>query len=417
MTAVPEAPVVILGGGPAGSATALSLKAHWPEQPVVIVEPTANTPWRPGETLSPAARELLVSLGCWRHFENEGFFESPGTLTAWESERLEENPYLFSPRGTGWQLERKKFDALLLERTEASGIAVMRGARYLSSERRRDGLWRLHLRHAGSLDASFVIDATGRAALFATAQGARRAASNPLLAVLQPFRVSGGISRETLIEAQADGWWYSIPTRTGLLAIGWVTDPNSLRRHRLGLAECLRERLERSRYTRLRVSGAQPAGDPIVRNAGCQRLNVVAGDRWLATGDCAAAYDPLSGQGLVHALRFGKLASFAVIDYFRGRPQGLQLYAKLIRQDYDSHLQTGKYYYRQVKRWPHSRFWKRFFLQESWRWTLAPQERAKAIGEAAKSGGPTQGQQDPRPIKSLPPPFKQEGNSQSNFGI
>ena len=359
MAAAPCAPVVVLGGGPAGSAVALSLKAHRPGLAVVIVEPGGETLRRLGESLSPAAREILGSLGCWPRFEAAGFLQSHGTLASWESAQLGENAYLFSARGLGWQVERESFDALLVECAMAAGVAVLRGARYLGSERGSDGLWRLFLRGTEPLDASFVVDATGRAAVFATAQGARRLAADRLAGALRMFRLDGDTGGETLVEAEEEGWWYSVPTRGGLLAVGWMSDPDLLRLRRLYHPESWLDHVRRSHYTSLRIADAQPACAVTVRAAGSQCLDTVVGGGWLATGDSAAAYDPLSGQGLLHALRFGKLASFAILDYLQGRAQGLQLYRELIHEDYDAYLHINQQYYAKVTRWPNSPFWMR----------------------------------------------------------
>jgi len=45
--------VVILGGGPAGAATALSLRSHAPDLSVALIEQTNYHAMRIGETLPP----------------------------------------------------------------------------------------------------------------------------------------------------------------------------------------------------------------------------------------------------------------------------------------------------------------------------------------------------------------------------
>jgi flavin-dependent dehydrogenase len=44
----------------------------------------------------------------------------------------------------------------------------------------------------------------------------------------------------------------------------------------------------------------------------------VAGDSWLAVGDAASTFDPLSSQGIVKVLRSGVCASYAIADPLTG---------------------------------------------------------------------------------------------------
>jgi 2-polyprenyl-6-methoxyphenol hydroxylase-like FAD-dependent oxidoreductase len=62
--------VVILGGGPAGAATALSLRSHAPDLSVALIEQTNYHATRIGETLPPAVRPLLETIGVWQAFLN-----------------------------------------------------------------------------------------------------------------------------------------------------------------------------------------------------------------------------------------------------------------------------------------------------------------------------------------------------------
>ena len=74
--------VAILGGGPAGCATALRLRQHAPHLSVAVVE--ASHEQDPiGETLPPPAQELLRGLGVWREFLDQNYVRTFGTLSTW----------------------------------------------------------------------------------------------------------------------------------------------------------------------------------------------------------------------------------------------------------------------------------------------------------------------------------------------
>ena len=205
--------VAVLGAGPAGAAAAISLRQLRPALRVALVEPSRYNAWRVGETLSPGCRELLAGLGCWERFQSEQFLESFGTRAAWGGDELYDHEFLFSARGSGWHLDRARFDAMLCDAARDAGVEVLADTRLAGAERSEDR-WSLTLRHSdGSerVEASWVIEATGRSAAFAVRQGARRLAADRLVGVAVRFRAPGA-DPSTLVEAQPEGWWYSAAT-------------------------------------------------------------------------------------------------------------------------------------------------------------------------------------------------------------
>ncbi|MBI4902379.1 MAG: NAD(P)/FAD-dependent oxidoreductase, partial [Acidobacteria bacterium] len=173
------------------------------------------------------------------------------------------------------------------------------------------------------------------------------------------FRVKRPLAVETLVEAREHGWWYAVPVPGDRVAAGWMTDPDLLRDAGLHQDAAWMEQLRASHHIADVLDGAEPLSAVEVRSAGSFCLQTITGPGWLAAGDSASTYDPLSGQGILKALRFGRIASYAVLDSLRGRPGALALYERLVRQDYETYLEQKKEYYGRVKRWPESMFWRR----------------------------------------------------------
>ncbi len=120
-TSVPSYDVLILGGGVAACATAITLKNVCPKVKVVVVERKSRkdveTPcqFRIGETLSPHAAHTLKQMGIWEAFQAENFKKSYGTSASWGSEKVHHNEFIYSPFGYGWHLDRVAFDRLMIK--------------------------------------------------------------------------------------------------------------------------------------------------------------------------------------------------------------------------------------------------------------------------------------------------------------
>ena len=89
------------------------------------------------------------------------------------------------------------------------------------------------------------------------------------------------------------------------------------------------------------------------------RARPCAGKNWLAIGDAAQAYDPLSGQGITKALTSGLRAAETIsADLFQNRVT-VEDYVKTTDHEYEDYLRSRLLHYRRERRWPDSPFWQR----------------------------------------------------------
>ena len=100
-----------IGGGPAGSATALTLARAG--RTVAVVERTRYDNVRIGETLPPRASPLLATLGLPTQLQHDGHVSAPGIVTAWGNAEPRCNDFIVNPYGNGWHLDRPRFDHML----------------------------------------------------------------------------------------------------------------------------------------------------------------------------------------------------------------------------------------------------------------------------------------------------------------
>jgi len=355
---IPDAGIIdaaIIGGGPAGCAAAISLKRLMPLASIAIFDASRANGWKPGEILSPGARPILESLGCWEAFAACGFLESFGTRSAWGSAAPHDVDFLYSQQGNGWRLDRGRFDRMLRERVRAEEIEVHTDTTLLDSV--ADGSsWRLKFRGLERV-ARFVIDASGRSAVFAVHRGSRRLADDRLAAAVvwfeSPYR------HDTLIEAANHGWWYSASLPDASVVAAFMTDVDLIREYRLHQAHGWQELLRASHQTADQLREASPKGNPAVFTAHSQRIDPMAGSGWAAAGDAAMTFDPLSAKGILKGLRSGKLASFVAADYLLHGKESHSRYQALAMEEYEEYRTAKSAYYAMEHRWGDAPFWKR----------------------------------------------------------
>jgi flavin-dependent dehydrogenase len=88
-------------------------------------------------------------------------------------------------------------------------------------------------------------------------------------------------------------------------------------------------------------------------------MDRVTGNNWLAAGDAAMAFDPLSSQGIHHALKSGLLAARTIENCLLGDRTALEEYARKIQRSFEKYLSTRAVYYGREQRWSSSAFWHR----------------------------------------------------------
>lgn len=372
--------VAIVGAGPAGSAAALALLQRGVERVCVVDAGRPPGAVAIGETIPPDARVLLDRLGVWREFLAEEHEVCFGSCSAWGSAELGYNDFLLNPHGHGWHLDRARFDALLRGQAAARGAVRFENAR-LSGVELGDGDGegdggivagaseapvRLELtdEHGGTrtIAARFAIDASGPRGALARRLGAREQRLDRLTFLYGFFDATAArsSSRLTLLEAAEHGWWYLAALPGQRLAVALASDAELVRSGALAEVASWQALLATTTHVAERLQGCQLLpGGLTARAAPSFLLDRSAGPRWLAVGDAAATYDPLSGQGIYQALVGGLEAGeqlAAALD--AGRTLDASLAAATASR-FAAYLEQRNHFYALERRWPASAFWQR----------------------------------------------------------
>jgi flavin-dependent dehydrogenase len=274
---------------------------------------------------------------------------SYGTVSAWGSESLTHTDFLFNLQGEGLLLDRAQFDRALRCSAEEAGAEVR--------------TLRLRSLDDGQVSCRFVIDAGGRSAMLSRRLGAIRRQTDRLIA----FHMCLSSDCESdqlgslLVESVDAGWWYTalLPSRRRLVV--FLTDADLADRLALlnaaGFFSLLKQTLHIGPL--IELHGYEPATDVRGTDASSGRLDCAAGDHWLAVGDAAQSFDPLSSKGIANALYTGVHGARAVAAALRGDSEAMIRYDRHLSEIFRVYCGHATDVYRQELRWRDSVFWQR----------------------------------------------------------
>jgi flavin-dependent dehydrogenase len=360
-TAIPKrVDVLVLGGGPAGSTAAICLaRAGYS---VALLERSGYDRERIGEMLSPIGNRWLQWLGVWDAFLRDAHPPSPGVVSIWDSPQPYESDFIFSPWGSGWHLDRARFDAMLARAAADAGARVLQDVKVRTCSRRERTGWRALFEHAGAdqaLRAKIVVDATGRAAWLAQRQSAKRVAIDRLVGIVGFSEIADADDYRTFVEATSDGWWYAARLRDRSAVAAYMTDADMLPQGKRAVETAWHQLLHKTRLA-APVVGLQSRCAPLrTASANTARLDHVAGQGWIAVGDAALSCDPLSAHGIVWAIESGVRAAEAIRHCLAGTGDAWTAYADWFDASFGDYMLRRAHYYQRVTAWPESSFWAR----------------------------------------------------------
>ena len=344
--------IVVAGGGPAGAVAALDLSRRGFR--VALIEQSAYENLRVGETLPPQIRQPLMELGVWERFLSSARLESYGIRSAWDTQAARHHDFLSNPYGCGWHVDRARFDAMLAAAAADAGAELLLSAHVKSCTMTSDECQVdvAHDKNNVTFSGRVLVDATGRKALLASRLGAQADVADRLIGAVSFCKLSEP-AQWALIEAVEEGWWYSAPLPDGGMVFAYMTDSD------LWNAGIWHQLIELAPQTFERAGRRQLPPPSLVVSAGSLVRRPVFGANWIAAGDAALAFDPLSGQGVLKSIETGTRCAAAIAGHFAGDTGAFQSYDNWVQETYQAYLSVRRHFYSAVLHWPNSQFWKR----------------------------------------------------------
>ncbi len=360
-----ETDVCVVGGGPAGCALATVLglsKRH-----VLLIDRASAAHVTVGESLPPNSQTTLEMLDLLWGVEQDGHLPCLGNQSAWGTDELTDTDFLFHPQGSGWHLDRRRFDRRLRERAEKAGAVVMYSERLVAIDRTCSGFCLILDSSRGRVEARsrFIADCSGRACSVVRRFGAIRRVEDRLIALALVMEEGPDPSKQnsaltSLVESSVEGWWYTTRIPGSRRVVVYYTDADLPSFRKARRIKGFLELLERTIHVRAYCVGLRPCqGGPHIRSATTTWLMEPIGDGWIAAGDAAIAFDPLSSQGILRAMQGGIAAATAVRAHLDGDESRLAYYRSALIQLKQINLRNRQAFYRQEERWPLSAFWRR----------------------------------------------------------
>ncbi|MES2557844.1 MAG: FAD-dependent monooxygenase [Bacteroidota bacterium] len=355
--------VFIIGGGLGGIATALSLQQRGIIATILETSPGAKR--KVGETLPPSVAPILQALGIRELLDRPEHLACYGNTWQWGNETLQEKHFIQSTLGHGWHVQREILETDLQDFAHKKGIQILTDHKLLQLHQQPDESWLMTvLTPSGeqTIPAGFIVDATGRSSKVARCLGIERRFLDELTGTTAYFSLPKNteIAQYTYVESVENGWWYAAVLGSGELVTAFMTDARLLEKL-MQEPKGYWQQLQQTKLIRT-VFPEHYSPDFTMKlhtqSAGTSCLETCSGANWLAVGDAAFAYDPVSSYGMTSALGSGYYAGQAIADCLSGEQEALDAYRFLTEKTFADYVPMWQRQYSLEQRWKDSPFWK-----------------------------------------------------------
>ena len=319
--------VVIIGGGPAGSALGCRLSLAGVEN--TILEAVRHPRFHIGETLVTATTRTFEEIGFLETMEREGFIHKYGaSWHNWHDSscfRIEfgevaqpgvDQPYTY-------HVERARFDQLLLEHAQSLGSRVRQECRVLKVLFEAGRACGVRVREDGKeseLRCRVVVDASGRGTVLGRQLRLKRNDPNfDQFAMATWFEnvdrgpAPGEDDLHVFFLPSRRGWAWLIPLSETVTSIGVVAEKEVFRASKGAAEEYFYEQVASSPGLARALRNAERKAEFFLEGDYSYSMERLSGDGFLLIGDAARFVDPIFSSGVSVGFASARLACEAIL--------------------------------------------------------------------------------------------------------
>src|SRR5258706_6826048 len=343
-----EFDVAIIGGGPAGcaSATLLAETGHR----VLVLEREKFPRYHVGESLLPFTYYPLRRLGLLEKMRHSTFVKKYSVQFVSVSGKASQPFYFFNRYAEDvaqtWQVLRSEFDQMVMDHAREKGAIIKEQVTVTGLLREGERVTgvraQLEKGEAVEYHARITLDCSGKESFSASRNSWR--VRDPKLNKVAVWTYYKGAKRDEGIDAGATtvafvpekGWFWYIPQHNEMVSVGVVAEAKYLTRDGLKEPEeIFRREISQNAWIKEHLACGQQLGRYFITNEFSFHSKYCATEGLLLVGDAFCFLDPVFSSGLMFALKSGVMAAEAIHAAFAANdfsPERFTEYGAPLRQ-------------------------------------------------------------------------------------